>query len=141
MQHQNRPSKSNRMYLYSWVMKAIILFYVLGTFYWINWTIALNLRKFTKMMFVIGSKSGGNNENMPIHPTQLNLLPYRCMLRGRCYHKDWIDPSLPKMESKLSVWRALLPFCTLYHTIWKTIKSYNKSSLSLFYLILSYTYL
>ena len=58
MQHQNRPSKSNRTYLYSWGMKGMILFYVLGTFYWRNWTITLNLRAYSKMMLVTGWKLG-----------------------------------------------------------------------------------
>ena len=56
MQHQNRPSKSNRTYLYSWIMKEVILFYVLGTFYWSNWTITLNLRAYSKVILVTGRK-------------------------------------------------------------------------------------
>ena len=58
MEHQNWPSKSNRTYLYSWRMKGMILFYVLGTFYWRNWTITLNLRAYSKMMLVTGWKLG-----------------------------------------------------------------------------------
>ena len=43
-QHQNRPSKSNRTYSCSWIMKAMISFYVFGIFYWQNRSITLNLR-------------------------------------------------------------------------------------------------
>ena len=43
-QHQKRPTKSNRTYPCSWVMKAMILFYILVTFYWRNRSITLNLR-------------------------------------------------------------------------------------------------
>ena len=42
--HQKRPSKSNRTYPCFWIMKAMILFYILVTFYWQNRSITLNLR-------------------------------------------------------------------------------------------------
>jgi len=56
MQHQNRSSRSNRTYLYSWVMVAVILFYVFGTFHWRNWTITLNLRAYLIVMLITGRK-------------------------------------------------------------------------------------
>ena len=42
--HQKRPSKSKRTYPCSWIMKAMILFYISVTFYWRNRSITLNLR-------------------------------------------------------------------------------------------------
>ena len=43
-QHQKRPTKSNRTYPCSWIMKEMIQFYILVTFYWRNRSITLNLR-------------------------------------------------------------------------------------------------
>ena len=56
MKHQNRPPKSNRTNLHSWGIKGMITFYILGTFYWRNWTTTLDLRAYSKMMMVTGRK-------------------------------------------------------------------------------------
>ena len=85
---QKRPSKSNRTYPCSWIMKAMILFYVLVTFYILTQSVHnFEFESIIKNNFGYWKETGSTNENTPIRPIQLNLLPYRCISRVRWYHK------------------------------------------------------